>query len=36
MSMTTYSDLVPVLNLTAQAEMPDVTMNSVPPRFSRP
>lgn len=35
-SITTYSDLQPVLNRMAQSEMPEVTMKSVPPRLSRP
>ena len=36
MSMTTNSDLVPVLNFIAQSERPEVTMKFVLFRFSRP
>lgn len=36
MSMTTNSDLQPVLNLIAQSEMPELTIKVVPSRRSMP
>lgn len=35
-SITTYSDLQPVLNFSSQDPMPEVTTKSVSPRFSWP